>query len=717
MKILKFENKGKVYNEITKCTPYAKDKETLYKTKYLKIHSFSVVIDWLNSLLICSRILNENNLYEEIKDGLIILRLIKVYNPEVEIRGIFIKAIKKKCAIKNLEKALSIIYMNNPYYYSMVSSIDIYEKKKKKVNMLLLQLFDRFEFQNLKKISIPLLNWYNHTLKKFSLPLSHETMNDPFNVLNNKNKIYYNNEINDISFSRDHKDKNEKYLNYLKKQKKVFKTFASYVLFKDEQECNEMPHIVNEFSDCLKILLIFYRYGYFTREEFKNINNIDIRNNFFILQSLLRKLNIPIIFNNAYLNNPCEIAIILQLKYIQYFIHNNGYEKAIDLKKENYNVNFLLNQKNRLTNIKLKDVLDNNFKSKYNDYEIFDKNFNLKTYIRKDFEENNKQNNQKNNIKLQNKKKNIDVNVETKTDIENNETMDENEKGQNEIIGDNKSKIDYSETESSGKENSETERSGKENSETERSGKENSETESSGKENSETEFCVNRGNEKNSRIIKNIKNQNERLTIKTNERENEIEQISSEEKKNKKTYETKKETKKKNKEINEYIEKEIFKETPRKEIRKIFYEKIKEYMNGDKANINERIKYKIIDSTKKKDEVIQAETRKMTKFKVENDKKKQIEINHENIPLNIKGKHHIGNKQKVEIFKNNKYITINKDEKKEKITLKLENKSVPIKKPLNLIDDYRSKIKQNNQKNFLKNDAHKDKKNETILSK
>ncbi|SBT75213.1 conserved Plasmodium protein, unknown function [Plasmodium ovale] len=357
MKTFMCENKGRVYNEITKCTTYAKYKETLCKTKWLEIHSFSIIIDWLNSLLICNKMLNEYNIYEEIKDGLLILKLIKIYKPKVEIHGIFSKAIKKKCAIQNLEKGLSIIYKNNPYYYSMVSSDDIYEKKKKKINILLIQLFDNFEFRKLKNISTHLLNWYNYTLRKFSLPLYPETVNNPFHVVTDelsrekpqecseRGKFHVvgkckdglcmqcsdiNNNMEKNSFSN-----SEEYITRKQKQPCMLKNFATYVLYKDREEYKkETPYIIKDFADCTKIFFIFYRYGYITKGELSNVCKLDIRNNFFLLQNFLRKLNIPIIFQNQYLNNPSEVAILLQLKYIQCFIHWNGYEKAIDLEKE-----------------------------------------------------------------------------------------------------------------------------------------------------------------------------------------------------------------------------------------------------------------------------------------------------------------------------------------------------------------------------------------------
>ncbi|SBT74776.1 conserved Plasmodium protein, unknown function [Plasmodium malariae] len=351
-----FDNRGKLYNEITKCGIYAKKKETLYQTKCLGIYSFSVIIDWLNSLLICSKILNENNIYEEIKDGLLILKLIKIYIPHVEIRGIFLKAIKKKCAIQNLENALSIIYKNNTYYYSIVSSVDIYEQKEKKVNIFLIQLFDRFEFQNLKNISRPLLNWYNYTLKKFSLSLYRETINNPFHITTSesifkydKNKnLYYNKncELNvctqhsefNISYENNNPDEYAKdYKTKISKKEQIciLKNFATYILYKDKKDCpNQAPYIVKDFSDCIKIFFIFYRHGYLSIEELKNVAKPHITNTFYLLHSLLRKLNIPIILQNNYLSNPCEVAILLQLKYIQCFIHNNGYEKSINLKGE-----------------------------------------------------------------------------------------------------------------------------------------------------------------------------------------------------------------------------------------------------------------------------------------------------------------------------------------------------------------------------------------------
>ncbi|VTZ69727.1 conserved Plasmodium protein, unknown function [Plasmodium chabaudi chabaudi] len=354
--IVNYENKGQGYNDITKSTWYAKNKENLNKTKYLEIDSFSVIIDWINSLLICNNILNAYNIYEEIKDGVIILKLIKIYNPEIEIRGIFLKAVKKKCAIKNLEKALSIIYMNNPYYYSLVSSTDIYEKKKKKVNILLIQLFDKFEFQNLKNISAPLLNWYNYTLKKMKLPLDSKTINNPFHIINNKpidcynekGKYLYRRKGLEIGIQKDNIEeeiavgdnmKRNMSSNFVKERKiktksNALKNFITYILYKDKEECqNGTSYIVKDFSDCIKIFFILYRYGYICIEELQIVIKSNRRNNFFFLHELLRKLNIPIVLKNQYLNNPSEVAILLQLKYIQCFIHNNGYSKAIDLKK------------------------------------------------------------------------------------------------------------------------------------------------------------------------------------------------------------------------------------------------------------------------------------------------------------------------------------------------------------------------------------------------
>ncbi|CXI78541.1 conserved Plasmodium protein, unknown function [Plasmodium berghei] len=375
--IVNYENKGQIYNDITKSTWYAKNKENLNKAKYLEIDSFSVIIDWINSLLISNNILNGYNLYEEIKDGVIILKLIQIYNPEIEIRGIFLKALKKKCAMKNLEKALSIIYMNNPYYYSMVSSTDIYEKKKKKVNILLIQLFDKFEFQNLKNISTPLLNWYNYTLKKMKLPLYSKTINNPFHIINNKSinfcnekeKYLYAKKGIEMNIQKDNTKEditidgnmNKKkilniYPNYVKEYKIItqekiknksnaLKNFVTYILYKDKEKYqNDVPYIVKDFSDCKKIFFILYRYGYICIEELQIVTKSNRRNNFFFLQELLRKLNIPIILKSQYLNNPSEVAILLQLKYIQCFIHNNGYSKAIDLKK-NYFYSIPLHKK------------------------------------------------------------------------------------------------------------------------------------------------------------------------------------------------------------------------------------------------------------------------------------------------------------------------------------------------------------------------------------
>ncbi|VWU49083.1 conserved protein, unknown function [Hepatocystis sp. ex Piliocolobus tephrosceles] len=391
MKTAKYEEETTNYNEVNKCKRYIKNKRTLNKTNILDICSFNVIIDWLNSLLICTKILNEYNIYEEIKDGVLILKLINIYVPEMSVRILFPKALKKKCALQNLEKALSIIYKNNPFYYSMVSSTDIYEKKKEKVNMLLMQLFDKFEFQKLKNISTPLLKWYNYTLKKKSfLSLYIETIYNPFYIKEKKKETLNNYDHSIISsfYDRSKKidstnmfkqnkfsDKLDKFshkLNKLsdklnnstskfstrnitlitkKKYPHILKNFITYVLYKEKQVLREndihIPHIVKDFSNCVKIFFIFYRYGYINGEQFQNIINNDIRDKFFMLRNLLRKLNIPIILQNQYFNNPCEVAILLQLKYIQCFIYNNGYEKAIDLSNDFFFLPDLYRQKKK----------------------------------------------------------------------------------------------------------------------------------------------------------------------------------------------------------------------------------------------------------------------------------------------------------------------------------------------------------------------------------
>ncbi|EDL43783.1 hypothetical protein, conserved [Plasmodium vivax] len=342
MKPLICAHKGRVYNEITKQTQLAKNKDTLQKTKCLDIYSISVIIDWLNSLQLSKKNINEENIYEELQNGHLILRLIQLYNPQVEIKGIFPKAKKKKCAIQNLEKALSIIYGNNPYYYSMVSSLDIYEQKKKKIHILLIQLFCKFEFTILTRIAAPLLNWYNQTLRKFQLPLHRETLSNPFDVTP---RGHYKEEVHlrgDDSPNEEEQKRGE-----TKWKDCILKSFATYVLFKDkaEEADNCTPHIVNDFSDCVKIFLIFYRYGYITQEQLTHANILDIRNKYFFLQNLLKKLNIPIVLQNQYFNNPCEVAILLQLKFIQFFIRSEGYEKAIDLDGEHFFFSDLFRQK------------------------------------------------------------------------------------------------------------------------------------------------------------------------------------------------------------------------------------------------------------------------------------------------------------------------------------------------------------------------------------
>ncbi|ETW62162.1 hypothetical protein PFMC_01952 [Plasmodium falciparum CAMP/Malaysia] len=346
------------YNELTKYTCHHKNKERLYKTRNLIIYSFSVIISWINSMSICDKIVNEYNIYDLIKSGVVLLKIIKIYRPHLEIINIFSKAIKKKCALHNLEKVLEVVYKNNPHCYTMVSSIDIYDMKRTKVNLFLIQIFDMFEFQSLKKISTTLLRWYDNSLKTFSLRLNERTINDPFYINKEYDKQKYtfqmiegeyrykkNNEINDKKEDYDNIKENLLY----NSEKEVLKDFASYILYKDKEEheqnknkikinnnkynndnhrcCSsdgDIPHIVKDFSNCIKIFFIFYKYGYILKKELINIFQSDRKNNiFYSLKKLMKKLHIPIVLQNIYLNNPCEVVLILQLKYIYNFIMNN----------------------------------------------------------------------------------------------------------------------------------------------------------------------------------------------------------------------------------------------------------------------------------------------------------------------------------------------------------------------------------------------------------
>ncbi|SOS77954.1 conserved Plasmodium protein, unknown function [Plasmodium sp. gorilla clade G1] len=351
-------NKCYSYNELTKYTCHHKNKERLYKTRNLIIYSFSVIISWINSMSICDKIVNEYNIYDLIKSGVVLLKIIKIYRPHLEIINIFSKAIKKKCALHNLEKVLEVVYKNNPHCYTMVSSIDIYDMKRTKVNLFLIQIFDMFEFQSLKKISTTLLHWYDNSLKTFSLRLNERTINDPFYINKEYDKQKYtfqmiegeyrykkNNEINDKKEDYDNIKENLLY----NSEKEVLKDFASYILYKDKEEheqnknkikinnnkynndnhrcCSsdgDIPHIVKDFSNCIKIFFIFYKYGYILKKELINIFQSDRKNNiFYSLKKLMKKLHIPIVLQNIYLNNPCEVVLILQLKYIYNFIMNN----------------------------------------------------------------------------------------------------------------------------------------------------------------------------------------------------------------------------------------------------------------------------------------------------------------------------------------------------------------------------------------------------------
>lgn len=141
------------------------------RPKY-SVRRVALLCEWINSLHIWPNLVSVLTLHKEMVNGVLLARLVKSLNPEVQFVHLNEKALAKKAAVENLEQALGHIWRSKSLNNSRVPSAeDIYSGDASKIAILLNELFGVYVQRPLFKSSMKVLRWFHHILKQYQRPL------------------------------------------------------------------------------------------------------------------------------------------------------------------------------------------------------------------------------------------------------------------------------------------------------------------------------------------------------------------------------------------------------------------------------------------------------------------------------------------------------------------------------------------------------------------
>jgi hypothetical protein len=130
---------------------------------------------WVTSMHIWERPVSIMNLHSEMCSGLLLCRMMKVLVPEAEFLHLNEKALSKKAALENLEKALGVIWRSKCVNNTRIpAAMDIFTGNAKKVAIMLQEIFDVFVQQPLYKVAPKMFAWFDTILKQYDRPLPRE---------------------------------------------------------------------------------------------------------------------------------------------------------------------------------------------------------------------------------------------------------------------------------------------------------------------------------------------------------------------------------------------------------------------------------------------------------------------------------------------------------------------------------------------------------------
>lgn len=141
------------------------------RPKY-SVRRVSLLCEWINTLHIWPNKVSILTLHKEMVNGVLLAKLVKVLNPEVQFVHLNEKALAKKAAVENLEQALGHIWRSKSLNNSRIPSAeDIYNGDTSKIAILLNELFGVYVQRPLFKLAVKILRWFHNILKQYQRPL------------------------------------------------------------------------------------------------------------------------------------------------------------------------------------------------------------------------------------------------------------------------------------------------------------------------------------------------------------------------------------------------------------------------------------------------------------------------------------------------------------------------------------------------------------------
>jgi hypothetical protein len=142
------------------------------KPRY-SVRRVALLCEWINNMHIWSNSLTILNLHQEICNGVLLIRIVKKLNPEIQFVHLNEKPLSKKAAIENIEQALGHIWRAKSCNNSRIPTAEqMYQGVTAKIAMLLNELFGVYIQRPLYKTTLlRMLKWYHNVLKQYRKPL------------------------------------------------------------------------------------------------------------------------------------------------------------------------------------------------------------------------------------------------------------------------------------------------------------------------------------------------------------------------------------------------------------------------------------------------------------------------------------------------------------------------------------------------------------------
>ncbi|CDW90019.1 UNKNOWN [Stylonychia lemnae] len=137
----------------------------------------ALLVRWINTLDIWE-ILDQDNIIEELKSGVLLCLILKFHQPNLDFTGLSMKARVRKQCVNNIEKALSILYQKGASPRYIPTADDIYEGEKnpEKIWLMLHSIFDMFAMHDVRVLTPKIIKWINKSLQQFGSYKSHLMM-------------------------------------------------------------------------------------------------------------------------------------------------------------------------------------------------------------------------------------------------------------------------------------------------------------------------------------------------------------------------------------------------------------------------------------------------------------------------------------------------------------------------------------------------------------